>query len=172
MNLFLLRHGIAAELGTPGYASDNARPLTPKGRRQLRETAGAWRKMELEFDLILTSPLRRAKETASVLAEELDWKLRPQVLAELSPGRNPVAVVQKILARQPAPTNLLLVGHEPHLSRLISLLVSGAPTTGAGDTGFALKKGGLAKLGIEQLHPQKCATLAWLLTPKQLRWMA
>ena len=61
MELYFLRHGIAVERGTPGYKDDSARPLTPKGRRQLKKISTALRRMELEFDLILSSPLVRAK---------------------------------------------------------------------------------------------------------------
>lgn len=65
------------------------------------------------------------------------------------------------------PENLLLVGHEPDLSKLISLLVAGKI-----GPGFALKKAGLAKLEVESLRAGQCATLAWLLTPTQMNLMA
>jgi phosphohistidine phosphatase SixA len=68
---------------------------------------------------------------------------------------------------KPAPENILLAGHEPYLSRLISLLVTG-------DTQLQMdfKKGGLCKLEVEKLRFGSCATLAWLLTPKQMKLMS
>lgn len=166
MNLFLLRHGIAVERGTPGFENDALRPLTPKGRRQLRRVAVAVRTMELRFDVVLSSPLVRARQTAEVVAKELRLKRRLKTAEELSPGGSAKKLVQKINLLKTVPENLLLVGHEPDLGELISLLVTGK--TGAG---FALKKAGLAKLEIESLTVGQCATLAWLLTPGQMKWM-
>ena len=68
---------------------------------------------------------------------------------------------------KPLPDRVLLVGHEPNLSELISLLVSGDASLN-----LAMKKGGLCKLSAEALSPRRCATLEWLLTPKQMGLMA
>jgi phosphohistidine phosphatase len=166
MELFLLRHGPAVERGTPGFENDFARPLTAKGKRQLRQSCAALRMMKLKWDLILASPLVRARQTAEIVAAELKVKKRLCFSHHLQPGGNPKQLVAELNRLKPAPKTILLVGHEPDLSELISLLVTGK--TGAG---FALKKGGLAKLEAETLSADKCATLAWLLTPKQMKWM-
>jgi phosphohistidine phosphatase len=164
MNIFLLRHGLAVERGTPGFAKDSTRPLTPKGRRQLRKISAAMRKMDLRFNRILSSPFLRAKQTAEIVAGELKLKKRLAFVDELQPGGDAGKLIQRINALKPQPENVLLVGHEPDLGELISLLISGG--TGAS---FALKKGGLAKLEVEKLRAGKCATLAWLLTPEQMK---
>lgn len=164
MNLFLLRHGIAVERGTPGFSNDDARPLTPKGKRQLRKIAAALRALEPGFDAVLSSPLVRARQTAEIVAAELKLKKRLAFADELKPGSGAKMLVQKIGALEAAPENILLVGHEPDFSGLISLFITGK--TGAG---LVLKKGGLAKLEIENLRAGKCAVLAWLLTPKQMK---
>jgi phosphohistidine phosphatase len=166
MNIFLLRHGLAVERGTPGFETDAARPLTPKGKRQLRQVAAAARALELRFDLILSSPLIRARQTAEIVAQELKSKQRTVLADALAPGGSMKDLVQKISGLKSPPENLLLVGHEPDLGQLISRLVTGK--TGAG---FALKKGGLAKLEVTTLRAGKCAVLAWLLTPGQMKWM-
>lgn len=166
MNLFLLRHGIAAERGDFDYQNDAGRPLTTKGRRQLRKVAAALRGMKLRFDVIWSSPLVRARQTADIVAAELKLKQRLAFTDALKPGGDAKTLVQKIAALKPAPENLLLVGHEPDLSELISLFVTGNT---AAD--FALKKGGLAKLEADQLRAGKCATLVWLLTPVQMKLM-
>jgi len=166
MNLFLLRHGLAVERDEFDYASDADRPLTPKGRKQLRTIAAALRKMGLHFDAILSSPLVRARETAEIIAAELKSRKHLSLADELKPGTDAKRLVHKLAHQKPAPKNVLLVGHEPDFSELISLLA-----TGHAGAGFALKKGGLANLEIEKLRFGQCALLAWLLTPAQMKLM-
>ncbi len=169
MNLYLLRHGIATDPGTPGCENDSERPLIPKGERRLRAAAAAMEKMELSFDLILSSPFLRAKQTAEIVAGELKLKKRIEFSDNLIliPGGNARALIHELNGLRPAPENVLLVGHEPYLSRLISLLVSGGS-----DAVIEIKKGGLCKLEVAQLLYSQCARLAWLLTPSQMELMA
>ena len=164
MNLVLLRHGVAVERAEFDYAGDAARPLTAKGKKQLRHVAAAMAAMELNFDLILSSPLVRARATAEIVAADLKLRKRLVFADELKPGGDAKKLVQKIAGLKKVPGSVLLVGHEPDFSELISLLV-----TGNHGGGFALKKGGLAKLEIQKLRAGKCATLAWLLTPAQMK---
>ena len=166
MNLFLLRHGVAVDRGEFDYVHDAARQLTPNGRRQLRTIAAALRAMELRFDVILSSPLVRARQTAEIIAADLKLKQCFAVAEELKPGGSAKKLVQKISGLKPGAENVLLVGHEPDFSELISRFV-----TGHAGGGFALKKGGLAKLEIEKLRTGKCALLAWQLTPAQMKLM-
>ena len=86
MNLFLLRHGLAVEGGGLDYAHDCARPLTLAGRSQLHQIAAALRVMALRFDVILSSPLVRAQETAGVVAAALKIKTEPVEVDELKPS--------------------------------------------------------------------------------------
>ena len=167
MNLFILRHGPAVERGTPGFENDAARPLTPKGKRQLRNIAAAMENMDLRLDLILSSPLLRAKQTAEIAAAGLKLKKRLAFSDELRPDGDVKKLILQLGELKPAPENILLVGHEPYLSRLISSLVSGGE-----NLAMDFKKGGLCKLEAEKLRNGKCATLAWLLTPRQMRLMA
>ncbi len=167
MNLYLLRHGIAVEPGTPGYENDSERPLILKGERRLREAATAMKTLELSFDLILSSPFVRAKQTAGIVAGELKLKNRIQFFDGLVPGGNPKALIHALNELKPEPENVLLVGHEPYLSRLISLLLSGGA-----DAAVEMKKGALCKLEIGELCHGRCAQLAWLLTPSQMELMA
>ena len=164
MNLFLLRHAPAAERGTAGFADDASRPLTPAGRRELKTIPAALKKMDLDFDLILSSPFLRAKQTAEIISGELKLKRRLNFSETLKPGGGQKKLVAELTRLKPPPENLLLVGHEPDLSRLISRLVTGQP-----DAGFALKKSGLVKLEIESLRLGQCAKLVWLLTPKLMK---
>ncbi len=167
MNLYLLRHGIAADLGTDGSKRDSERSLTSEGREKLHRITAAMQAMELEFDLILSSPFLRARQTAEIVADALKARKRLSLEDELACGGDLLELAQRLASIRPAPDNLLLVGHEPNLSELVSLLC-------AGDLRLALefKKGGLCRLEVGQLRPGRCATLAWLLTPKLMALMA
>jgi phosphohistidine phosphatase len=165
MNLYILRHGIAVEHGAAGYKNDDERPLTSKGERKVWLIADAMKALELSFDVILSSPLVRARETAEIVAEALKAKKRMELTDTLAPQESAKPLVE-YLHKQGALDDVLLVGHEPFLSRLISLLVSGDS-----ETSVLLKKGGFCKLATEELKQGKCATLEWLLTPRQMGLM-
>jgi phosphohistidine phosphatase len=167
MNLYLLRHGAAVEPGTPGYEKDSERPLTPEGKNRLRQIAAAMKKMDLRFDLILSSPFLRARQTAEIIAESLKLKKQPGFSDALTPDGKPKVLVRQLNELKPAPEDVLLVGHQPYLSQLIALL-----TTGETSMAIDLKKSGLGKLEVESLHYGRCATLVWLLTPRQMELMA
>jgi len=163
MNLYILRHGIAVERGTPGYATDADRPLTPEGERKLQLVAAAIKALDLGFDLILSSPYLRARQTGEVVAAALDLGKKLEFSDNLVPGGSTYQLVEQLNRLVPAPENILLVGHEPYLSGLVSLLI-----TGKERSCVVLKKGGFCKLTSESLKHGRCATLAWLLTPKQM----
>jgi phosphohistidine phosphatase len=162
MEIYILRHGIAVERGTPGYKKDSDRPLTSEGEDKMHEIAAALLAMNLKFDLILSSAYERATRTAQIVADELDEEVT--FTKFLEPEGNPLALIGQI--NDAKPQRVLLVGHEPGLSRLTSVLISGAT-----DATIELKKGGLCKLTAPKLSFGRCATLNWLLTPKQLRAM-
>ncbi len=168
MDLYLLRHGLAVELDAPGFARDADRPLTRKGERKLRGIAAAMREMELSFDYILSSPYLRARQTAEIVAALLRQSKRLRMTEALVPDAHPRQLAEELHALVPAPNSVLLVGHEPYLSRLISLLVSGDP-----DFAVTLKKAGLCKLLVpHRFRAGRCAELQWLLTPKQMELMS
>ncbi len=164
MKIYILRHGIAVDRGSPDYAQDSDRPLTPKGERELLKIAEAMEALELRFDVILSSPYVRARQTAEIVADIFDVRSKLEFSDNLTPSGSPKKLVNEI--NDKAPKSILLVGHEPYLSQFVSLLV-------AGDSGLALtlKKGGLCKLSSESLTAGRCATLDWLLTPKQMGLM-
>src|SRR5947207_8139998 len=161
MNLFVLRHGLAVERTLPAFKRDSDRPLTPQGRKKIVRLATLLRRLGVSFDLILTSPYVRARQTAGVVADILETPKALEISKHLAPGRSFSALLEELRGRQPAPDNVLLVGHEPDLSRFISLLV-----TGKRGLPLELKKGGLCKLEIAAFRPGPCATLQWLLPAK------
>jgi len=166
MNIYLLRHGTAVERGAPGFKTDADRPLTAKGKRQLRQAAAVMERMDLRIHLVLSSPFTRARQTAGIVAKMLNLKKCLAFSDELTPDGDPKALVRELNELKPASENVLLVGHEPYLSRFIALLISGGE-----NVVIDFKKGGLCKLEADSLRFGRCATLAWLLTPKQMKLM-
>jgi phosphohistidine phosphatase len=122
--------------------------------------------LELTFDLILSSPYVRARQTAEIVAGVLKARKKVEFSDSLVPDGSMRELVEWLNRFRPTPEDVLLVGHEPYLSGLVSLLV-------AGKEGFAvvLKKGGLCKLTTESFKHSRCAALEWLLTPKQMALM-
>jgi phosphohistidine phosphatase len=168
MNLYILRHGLAAERDPQDFPDDSQRPLLPKGEERIRLACAALSALEVSFDRILSSPYVRAAQTAEIVAATIGLRKRLEFCDELAPGGDPKALVHCVNGLRPGLENVLLVGHEPDLSQLISRLISGGPAAA-----IEMKKGGLAKLAIEaELRYARCATLAWLLTPKQLALLA
>lgn len=166
MNLYLLRHGIAVDPSAPDFAKDAERPLTPKGKRRLLQIAKAMGVLKIAPDVIFSSPYVRAKQTAEIVAKSLKRRKKLKFTDELTPGGNPKSLIQQLNELHPKPKNILLVGHEPYLSKLIALLT-------AGNTGMAidLKKGGLCKLETDSLRYARCATQEFLLAPRHLALM-
>jgi phosphohistidine phosphatase len=167
MNLYILRHGLAVDPGTPGYPKDSERPLIPKGESKLRKIAKAMQELGISLDLIISSPYVRARQTADIVAKAYGARGSLELSEELTPGGSPRQLIESLAHRKPEPREVLLVGHEPYLSELISLLISG-------DTSLSItmKKGGLCRLTADPLEFGRCASLDWLLTPKQLIQMA
>lgn len=159
MRLYLLRHAVAVERGTPGYENDADRPLTPKGRRKLEKIAEALKERGLELDHIVSSPLVRARETAHVMAKLYKLKVTHNDL--LAPGSDYSGLKQSLAESHPEAVNLMLVGHEPDLSELTCALI-GAPSYAL--SGY--KKGGLACLNLPSW--ESMASLEYLVTPKVL----
>ncbi len=158
MKLYILRHGEAVERDDPAFKNDADRPLTPKGTQRTKFLAHALRRLEISMDIIFSSPLTRARQTAEIMQHGLRLHDRLELTNHLAPPGNPEKLVAQLNAIRPAPKNVLLVGHEPFLSEFISLLC-------AGGSNFLLKlkKGGLCRLEAELLRCGKCANLEWLL---------
>lgn len=162
MNLYIVRHAIAVERGASGYDDDSQRPLTDEGRKKMKKIAKGMRQLKMKLDVILSSPYVRAKDTASLLANEFEMKDKIALSDNLIPPGNFESLINEIREKYDV-DNLALVGHEPMLSSLISWLA-----TGNTDMKVALKKGGFAYLATDNLYQDGRATLNWLLTPALL----
>jgi phosphohistidine phosphatase len=165
MELYLLRHGVAVQRGTPGYKNDRLRPLTPDGRRRLAAIAVGMKRLGVSFDVIFSSPLVRARETAELIARGLGLDRHVTTSPLLAPDADTgrlLAEVETMLSRTSA--RVLLVGHEPDLSRLASVLVFGE------EGGMIkLRKGGLLKLTAAEWRQGRRARLEFLLSPEHLQ---
>jgi phosphohistidine phosphatase len=160
MNLYIIRHAIAVDEGTVGYESDSERPLTDKGRKKMRAIAKGLRNIGVEFDLILSSPYVRARETAEILAEVFKMKKNITFTESLIPLATPELLIGEINETYSV-ESIAVVGHEPHLSTLIGILVAENAKLDV-----TLKKGGVCYITADDLHHNDHrATLEWLLTP-------
>jgi phosphohistidine phosphatase len=160
MKLCLVRHAIAENAGTSSTEDDSLRPLTEKGRDKMRRIASALKGLGVEPDLIVSSPYVRARQTASVLAKELKYKEELVYSDSLVPMGEPDDMIGEINEKYSV-DELMLVGHEPSLSMLASVLLAGDP-----DISINLKKGGVCSLSVDDLHYDRKAVLEWLVTPK------
>lgn len=166
MKLYLLRHGKAEPREGPGLRDDAKRALTPEGRRRVELAARGMQRMGLRFDRILSSPLVRARETAEIVAAVVGGGLAIDISNWLAEEDRQVEFVQEMRRVTPPPEALLVVGHEPWLSELVSLLIGGGPMLP-----IRFKKSSLACLSVNALEAGPCGVLEWLLAPRQLRML-
>lgn len=157
MEIYLLRHGIAEE--TKLGSADATRALTQKGRQKLRQVLSLVRSAVARPSLILTSPLVRAVQTAEVAAEVFAYQGELLRTKALLPTASPQGVWQELRAHQKE-QKLLLVGHEPLLSQIVSYLLA-APRLRVD-----LKKAGLVRIDVETFSAVPSGTLKWFVTPK------
>jgi len=163
MELYILRHGLAGEFGDPRYPDDSQRPLTAEGKRKMHQAALGMKALGLKFDLAFASPYLRARQTAEIVCRQLDCLDILQIIENLEPGRDPRKLIAEINQNDLKNQSVLLAGHEPFLSGLISYLISGSHSPQV-----EFKKGALCKLEVKELKYGRCAALHWLLTSKQL----
>jgi len=160
--IYLVRHGIAALASADTQDSDRA--LTAEGTRKMTHAAMGLHRLDVVPEVVLSSPLRRAQETASVLASALGPDVTVEIYQPLAPGSAPVEVLRGL---RPYRTvhNLMLVGHQPDLGELASYLLTGSPEL----VPLPFKKGAIAAIEVATLPPRANGVLRWFLTPKQLR---
>ena len=157
MKLYFLRHG-AAEEHRPGLA-DGDRRLTPEGIEEMHAVAAGMKTLGLRFDALLTSPLARARETAVIVAGSLGGKERLRQEEWLECGCQ-LRDLTRALGGESRGAHILLVGHEPDFSEMISGLMGGGAVR--------MKKAALACVHVWELQPGG-GELRWLLLPDHLR---
>ena len=163
MDLLLLRHGEAGRSSRlPG---DSKRSLTNEGKQEMMDLSYGLQTLEIKFDHIFSSPLLRAKQTAEIVAKSIKYKGKIEELDSLSPEGSRLEFYS-VLSKLKQDSVILVVGHEPYLSEMIS---EGISQSGCR---INLKKAGLARMRILSTLPKIKGELRWLLTPKLLKKLA
>lgn len=160
MNLYLMRHGAAFDIGERTVSTDEERMLTRKGRDSTAAVISALGNA-CRPERIWTSPLVRARETADIAARVLALGSPAARLASLIPGTDVSRVVKWLNSRRE--NALMLVGHMPDLSILATVLTSGVK-----EEGLALKKSGVCCIEFAGRPRAGCGRLMWLVTPPLL----
>jgi phosphohistidine phosphatase len=161
-----MRHGIALPREASRGRPDGERPLTEDGVRRTRLAAQGLARLGVGCEHIFTSPLVRARQTAEIAATALKLGNRMEEWPELGTQGSNEGVLRRLRAAMRAKTltAAMLVGHEPQLSELVSLFLSGRP-----DLSVDFKKAAVCCLELATAPAWGRATLRWFLTPTHLR---
>ncbi len=164
MELLVIRHGIAEEREAYAAAGkdDTLRPLTGEGRRKMRQAARGLVTRVPALDLLVSSPLARARQTADIVARAYGG-LEITEIPQLKPDQSPEAF-GTWLRGQASRGVVAAVGHEPLLGRIVSHLVAGRA-----HSFIELKKGGACLVAFPEKVGPGAGLLRWALTPGQLR---
>ena len=157
MEIYILRHGIAED--APAGQPDAERALTSDGRKKLRSVLRAAASAGVAPSLILTSPFKRALQTAQLAAEILEYKGELLRTKALEPSSAPKSVWEEIRVHKDE-AQILLAGHEPLFSRLTAYLL------GSPNLQVDFKKGAICCIELDRFPAEPHGVLRWMLTPK------
>jgi phosphohistidine phosphatase len=158
--LYLIRHGLAEERGD-AWPDDNKRPLTDEGISRMRKAARGLARLGVTVDVVLSSPLVRARQTAEIVAAGLDPRPALVNIDSLAPDGSWAAIVAD-LEKHGRKTRIALVGHEPAVGELAARLIGSRHP-------LEFKKGAVCRIDLDEIPPGGPGHLRWLLTPKILR---
>jgi phosphohistidine phosphatase len=156
MEIYLLRHGIAEDRAEGG---DAQRALTDEGRKKLRRVLERAEKADVSLSLVLSSPYKRALQTAELAADVLHYDRKIVQTEALLPEASPEALWEEIRARRDEKV-LLAAGHEPMMSALVAFLL------GYPQLQVDMKKGALARIDVDRFGPKPQGVLRWFLIPR------
>lgn len=165
MQLLVIRHAIAEDRDAWAASGrdDSDRPLTQEGRRRMRRGARGLRRILPQLPLLATSPLLRARETAAIVNAVYEGDPATEETLILVPSARLTDFIPW-LAERAERSIVGVVGHEPHLSTLVSWLL-----TGRTQPILKLRKGAACLISFEERIASGAGTLDWLLSPGQLR---
>ena len=158
--LYLIRHGVADERGD-GWPDDTKRPLTEAGTTRMRKSMRGLVQAGIAFDVVLTSPLVRARQTADVVAAAFDPRPPIFVVESLAPGGAYGAVLADV-EKHARKGRVALVGHEPDLGEMTGRLLGARQP-------IEYKKGSVCRIDLASVPPSGPGALRWFLTPKLMR---
>ncbi|WP_428606780.1 SixA phosphatase family protein [Sedimenticola sp.] len=164
MKIIIIRHAIAEDRTAfaKTCSDDNLRPLTEKGIKRVEQSRQGLKRVEPLADYIFSSTLQRSIQTADLIGELYPAATR-RAIPQLDPGSDP-AKLTRLLAELPPQSTVLLIGHEPDLSELISWY-----TNGSHFNFLQLKRGAACLLQFKESPKPASAEMIWLLPPRQLR---
>jgi phosphohistidine phosphatase len=160
IELYLIRHAIAEQRG-PAWPDDSKRPLTDEGVARMRRIVGGLGVLDVVMDVIFSSPYRRARQTADLLAEGLSPRPPVVEVPELAPSRR-ISDMLTALPVRPRHRSIALVGHEPSMGELAARLLKAHEAV-------PFKKGAVCCIEVTALPPSTPGALRWFATPKMLR---
>jgi len=164
MELFILRHGEAGQRSASS-AGDRKRPLTSTGKLEISEIAKALKIIGLKFDLILTSPLKRAYDTATIVSKVFHIVNKVQVWNELAPEGKKTDLYRKI-SELKEEYIVLMVGHQPLLGEMANDMIHRGKSN---PCNLVLKKGGIMRIRLLTRGNVPRGELLWLISPRLLR---
>jgi len=155
--LFLIRHGIAEERGD-AWPDDAKRPLSEDGIERFQKSARGLARLDVWIDVVLTSPLVRARQTADIVASAFDPRPSIITVESLAPGGSYASLLAD-LEKHGRKTRIALVGHEPGIGELGARLIGSRHS-------FEFKKGAVCRIDVDEIPPGGPGDLRWFLTPK------
>ena len=158
--IYLIRHAVAEDRGA-AWPDDRKRPLSAEGTARMRTAARGLVRLGGELDVVLTSPLVRARQTADLVAEAFDPVVDVVETNALSPAGT-LAALAKVLHGYARGTRIALVGHEPGIGRLAAHFVGLRHP-------LPFKKGAVCRIDVDALPPEGTGVLRWFATPRMLR---
>ena len=157
--LYLIRHALAEERGD-AWPDDAKRPLSERGIDRMRKTARGLARLDVWIDVVLTSPLVRARQTADLVASAFDPRPPIITIDSLAPdGSYPSLVAD--LEKHARKTHVALVGHEPAIGELAARLIGSRHS-------FEFKKGAVCRIDVEEIPPAGPGDLRWMMPPRML----
>jgi phosphohistidine phosphatase len=161
MKVYLLRHGLAGEHIDGNPVADHKRALTSEGKAEVKSVAFGLKKIGVRPQLIVTSPLTRAKQTAQITAEVFGYAEEDiEITDRLSPGVDAHKLFKYLQDFEKA-NEIILVGHEPDMAGLVSAML-----WAGSDFEIAFKKAGICRIDLASMPPTSPGVLRWFLTPK------
>jgi|LakMenE18May11ns_1017448.scaffolds.fasta_scaffold9256637_1 phosphohistidine phosphatase len=165
MKVYLVRHGIAQERLGGAVLNDSQRPLTDEGKAEMKQVAHALKRLNVKPDIIVSSPLVRARQTAEIIRDGLNFADELKITDTLAPGGSPGSV-WKYLKQFAHVDELFLVGHEPDVGMLVANMLWAAQ-----DVHFPFKKGAVCRVDVYDLPSTSPGVLKWFMTPKIAKLM-
>ena len=171
MDLYIIRHGEVSKKLL--YSNNPNSSLTYFGITEVQTIANVIKNLKLNVDLILTSPITSSLETAKIIRDYINKRIKVMICEDLKPEGNILNAYKKIIEYSKGMSSILIVGHEPYLSNMISDIISKNNGKNSNNLNvnnkIVLKKYGLSKIRITSTVPKLKGELRWLLTSRVLK---